>query len=163
MKNIVEETIKLLLKEKHKLNELAMFRKDFINVMFYSKTPINKHLICCYFWNNTQNYNHWKKEISNLVVKLPKLKNTNKYPTEKQLRNWIINDITEEIEDSIESIVTRTESDEGVEIPMYDKDLLQNYLIGFWSWLASYLANGKTVIANDIYDEVDVLVQQYSK
>lgn len=80
------------------------------------RLTVNQHLICCYFWYNTDNYNHWKTEISAFIKAQLTIKGTNKYPTENQLRKWVINDTIEEINNKIEGIVKRTEQDEGVQI-----------------------------------------------
>lgn len=138
-----------------------MSKQYIINRLYDMSLVINEHLICCYFWNNTENYNHWKTEISSFIRTLPKIKGTNKYPTEKQLKRWVINNTIEEIKEKIDGIIKRTEQDENVKITDYDKTTIQNYLIDFWNWLASYLADGNDVMPNDIQNKVDQLVEQY--
>lgn len=161
MKNIVNETIKLILQEKNKLEEFSMSKRYIIDKLYDMRLEVNEHLICCYFWNDTNNYNHWKTEISSFIKTQPKVKGTNKYPTEKQLKSWVINDTIEEITLKISGIVKRTQQDKNIKIPKYEEKVLQNYLIDFWNWLAKYLADGNEVMPNDIHSKIDELVNKY--
>lgn len=160
---LIESLCNLIKKEEQtqKLCEFSVSKQYIINKLWDIRLKVNEHLICCYIWNNTDNYNHWKTEVGGFFEKLPRVKGTNKFPTEKQLHKWIIDDTIEEIEDSINYLVRRTEQDEKVSISKYDSKVLQNYLIDFWNWLANYLADGNEVMPNDIYSEIDELVNKY--
>lgn len=162
---LMESLCNLIIKEeqKEKLTEFSMSKKYIIDKLYDMRLEVNQHLICCYFWYNTENYNHWKTEISAFIKTQPTIKGTNKYPTEKQLRKWVINDTIEEINNKIDGIVKRTEQDEKVKIRKYDKDILINYLTEFWVWLAKYLADGNDVMSNDIYNKIDFLVDKYKQ
>ena len=46
------------------------------------------HLIKCLLMSNNSAYEHWKSEIVHFIYDVPKLKGTNKYPTEKQIYKW---------------------------------------------------------------------------
>lgn len=160
---LVEALCNLIMKEeqKEKLTEFSMSKKYIIDKLYDMRLEVNQHLICCYFWNDTDNYNHWKTEISAFIKTQPTIKGTNKYPTEKQLRKWVIDDTIEEINNKIDGIVKRTEQDEKVKIQKYNRDILIQYLTEFWLWLARYLADGNDVMSNDIHSEVDNLVNKY--
>lgn len=165
MKNIIDETIKLLLKDKQtqkqSLYEFAMSKRFIIDKLYDIRLTVNEHLICCYLWNRSENISHWKKEIGNFIKKQPPVKGTNKYPTEKQLHKWVIDDTIEEVKTSIDGIIKRTEEDEEVSIKNCDKMRIQHYLIDFWNWLAYYIADGKEVSRYDIYQKIDSLIQKY--
>lgn len=127
------------------------------------KKKVNIHLLYCLEWYNSNNYNHWKKEIASFIPELPKIKGTNKYPTEKQLKNWIINDTIEQVKEKINNIIEEAEYEENKSMEKIDSFVAQNYLIEFWNGLANYLANGKAVRVRDVYNKVDELVQKYSE
>ena len=147
--------------KKEKLNELSMSKTDVYNALFSIRNKVNTHLIYCYLFSSSREYNHWKKEIASFIPQLTKLKGTNKYPNEKQLKRWVINDTIELIETKIENIIKNACQEENVDIPnWYNKDKVTNYMIEFWNWLAKYIADGKDINYNDIYYIIDELIKK---
>lgn len=85
---IVENLCNLLNEnnKKEKLYELSMSKKYIIDKLYDIRIKLNYHLIYCYFYTNSDSYNHLKTEIAGLVKNLPRISGKNKYPSEKQLK-----------------------------------------------------------------------------
>lgn len=163
---LVKTLYNLIIKEeqKEKLTEFPMSKKYIIDKLYDMRIKLNYHLIYCYFWYNTDNYNHWKTEISSFIKNLPRVSGTNKFPTAKQLRKWVIDNNIEEINDNIEFYVSEAISEENIkELPEYNKQNLINYLTEYWIWLSENISDGKNLSNSQVYTEVDNLINKYKE
>lgn len=161
---IVENLCNLLNEnnKKEKLYELSMSKKYIIDKLYDIRIKLNYHLIYCYFYTNSDSYNHWKTEIAGLVKNLPRISGTNKYPSEKQLKKWVINNNIEEINENIDFYVQDSLEEENIkEIPKYNKQALINYLTEYWLWLSENISNGKNLLSSTVYNKIDELVEKY--
>ena len=70
------------------INEFAEDKRTVERYLSNHTMPVIEHLAKCLLMKDNQSYNHWKKEIIQQISSVDKLKNTKKYPTEKQIYTW---------------------------------------------------------------------------
>lgn len=149
MKDIVEETIKLI--NKTKLEELARGKDRISMDLEYNSKPTVEHLIRVYLWRDDEyNMNHWITEISTFNY-IYKYSLTNKYPTFKQLQKWYLEDELHRVSATLSTLVKRVCAQEKKDVPQYDKSELYNFIQDYLIWLCEQLSETKT---GEIADEV---------
>ena len=83
---------------------------------------LNNLLKCILIQNKTNNLEHWSDEVYSQISEVSKIKKTNKYPTKRQLNEWIITYYADVLDDRIKVQISNINYKEHTDI----KDYIQN-------------------------------------
>lgn len=162
---LVDEIIKRLYEEKYRLQEMAKTKSDIVKILEDRKLNIYNHLVYCYLWTDTENYNHWKGEIRAFIYETYSIKGTNKFPTAKQLYKWCFEDWIIEVKRHIDVIVEEAykkeqKSNKSLKLPKYDNNMM-NYICEYIMWLCENIADGEILTTEQVSNEIDLLIEKY--
>lgn len=135
----------------------ANTNKDIANYLKSQVTPLIKHLIKIWLYPDVQENNHWKREVSNMLSEIQKLKTTKKYPN----RNFILKFSWYIEEDRIDALLDNVITHMSEDPICFSYECIYNSLQEYFFWLAEKLSQRGTVGANDIYDEIESIRSQY--
>ena len=72
--------------------EFANTRKEEIQKLRNISDILEQHLLCIYYWRDTDYLNHWEGEIVGFLPRMRLIKGTNKYLSEKQIYENLFTD-----------------------------------------------------------------------
>lgn len=170
--SLIEAWSKIYLENKYKIEEMARTKEKIINDLDFKRVNMYNHLINCYLWTNTTDYEKWKGEVRASEFSTFSIKGTNKYPTSKQLWKWCMEDWVIEVTDKITDIVNQAYLEEknkriklglkgDLKLPQYDSKLITEYLIEYIKWLNISICDGKQININQVSEEIDSLISKY--
>lgn len=170
--NLIENWCKLYLEQKYKIQEMARSKQAIIKDLDSSRVNMYNHLINCYLWSSSSDYNKWKGEIRASIFNTFSIKGTNKYPTQEQLWKWCMEDWVLEVQHNIDKIVDEAYNEESnkrvklgikdkLQKPEYNSQAICNYLIEYIKWLCNNICDGNQINTNQVYTEVDKLIEKY--
>jgi len=132
------------------------------NIQNHLDQIINNLLKCYLIQNETDNLNHWKQETYSQLSSVPKINRTNKYPSKKQLRKWIITYIEDVLDDRIvREIDNINYTEKNYYINRYDVEILHVYIIEYLDWLCLMLSDKGQVTTRQVHSKIDELIGKY--
>lgn len=144
------------------LNEMAEYKKDIIKRIEDKEYVLMEHLIKCLMYSDSNNLEHWKKEIYSFVNRINPLKGINKYPTYKQLKSWIINKFSDTLKQTIYAIADSINYEYHKNIE-YNSAKLAQCVIAYYEWLMINLSQKGVISLQEVSKEIDALIQSYNK
>lgn len=127
---------------------------------------IIEHICKLVLMPNHSARNHWKKEIASQLHIIDKLKNTKKYPTQKQLYSWTYVKKKDLLQDNswmskmYNHVIKEYHRNPDISLEdfAYASDQICNE---YFTWLSDVLSKDGFVDYGDIYDMLDSLLDQY--
>lgn len=159
---LIEEIKKQILLEmtdtKHDLNQKLKSKLD----------VLIEHLLLVILYPNYNEINHWKEEIKSITSKYPKLKHNNKYPTKKDLQDYL-QEVDETVSNQLswylgEIFIKEKELQPKYNIKDINEKLMQTLIIEFINYVCENInpLNGM-VDENLIYTKLDQISKIYNE
>ncbi len=143
--------------------EFANTRKEEIQKLRNISDILEQHLLCIYYWRDTNYVNHWEGEIVGFLPKMRLIKATNKYLSEKQIYenlflDWAIN-FSNDIEFDVERIMTKEPN--LPTIINIDTDNAYKFLLDFYKVVCHELYLHGNMDKTLLYRLIDDLLKKY--
>lgn len=143
--------------------EFANTRKEEIQKLRNISDILEQHLLCIYYWRNTNYVNHWEGEIVGFLPKMRLIKGVNKYLSEKQIYenlflDWAIN-FNNDIEFDVERIMTKEPN--LPTITNIDTDNVYKFLLDFYKVVCHELYLHGNMDKTLLYRLIDDLLKKY--
>lgn len=123
---------------------------------------LDEHLVkCLIYQNKTNTLNHWQHEIYSFLPRVPKLKGSNKYPSEKFLYNCTINIYSDALMDYLNSHVVNVQDKYG-KVDNINKQGLYDCIIAYYKWLIPILSKNGAVTEPEVRAEINNLIKDYN-
>ena len=139
------------------VRSFAETKKDMHRYLADRADVIIEHLIKIFLYPDVQECNHWKQEVAAVLKKVPKLKNSNEFPSAAFIvdNSWMVWE--DQFDRSVE--VTKLEMKEQPE--NIDNDTLYDAVNEYFHWLSKEISKYGSVVSNNIYNEIDFLQNKY--
>lgn len=161
LEKLVESYIKIYMEQKHKIEEMADDKQQIIRDLKEGSKQIKYHLISCFLWSNSEYVPHWEEEIFASISEISKFKNTNKFPTMKQLNKWFLETQLEKLEYCTNSDVETVCYKEHQDIPNYDEKKLIEFMSDYFIWLCENLSQYGYIRLKATQSKIDELLSKY--
>ena len=120
---------------------------------------IVEHVIKLLEYPNAQEYNHWKQEIQAFLNEVPKLRGSNKFPKSKLIYKGLTRS-----NDVIDKLIGRAHRKYKDKTPLFlDNDVILAAVEEYQHWLSEMLSREGIIDSDDIYTELDYIVNKYSR
>lgn len=141
----------------HSAEEILAFSKNKIDVaadLEETTRPIIEHLMKLRLFSTNKSCNHWRKEISSFLNKVPRLKQNNKFPS----KEFILMNTIDMNNDSVENCLTVILEDySDLDIQPFDYDDLVNDIYSYFDWLSQELSTKGQVSMTSIQNKLKEL------
>ena len=156
MKNIIYEAMRRL---QEMSENKVQIRQDIVNV----EDKIIEHLLKCFLYKNTMNnLKHWEGEIYSFLHRVPKLKNTKKYPSYKLLYNFTIERIYDDIDNIINLTISNLEFKNYPKVNNINKENLGKAILEYYDWLIEKLSKNGGIVFSSVCNKIDELISKYN-
>ena len=146
------------------LTEMSIKRKYLLEDLRIATNRINEHLLkCLLIQNETNNLNHWSKEIYSFLFRVPKLKNDKGFPDEKTLSEGTLDYINDSLPQQIDVMIKSINSDENTNIIEYNKQAIYDCIIDYYKWLIPILSKEGIVELDAVKQKINELINKYNK
>lgn len=145
------------------LLELAHKKQDIKQRLWDQSEYVITHLLCIYFWPNTEYISHWISEVHSGISTVPKMKHNNKYPSSKDIYQSTfggVEDVFISHFDAYKDIVLGKEN-ELEEPKNLNANKIHDYLDNYFRWLADRLSKEGKVNRIEIEDKINELLYKY--
>lgn len=124
---------------------------------------LREHLMCVYYWRNTDYKNHWCDEIFAFMPVLRKLKGTHKYLSESTIYEYLFTDWAETYLNDIDIYVDKLMVKEKGLPRIVDKDVsnLYDFLNDFYRQISYILATKGGIDNIPLHRIIDKLLRRY--
>ncbi len=123
-----------------------------------SKTgPVIRHLIKVFLYPNAQENNKWKREVARYFYNVDKIKSNKRYPSALFIykNSWSV------YEDSFDRWVIAVIADMEEDPIPYNFNNLYSACDEYFKWLSEDLSKHGVAIYNEIYQEIELLRDEY--
>ena len=145
------------------LVEFAGSRKELLTNLPKQGDFAITHLLCIYFWPNTQYVGHWISEVYSALPAISKMKGNNKFPKAKDIYHKLFGireDIFVEQFDIYVDLVANKEPD--LQIPTnLNANKIHDYLNDYFHWLSNELSKNGKITKVDVEDKIHELLSKY--
>lgn len=145
------------------IKEFANSRKDEIQKLKNIREILREHLMCIYYWRDSNCLKHWEGEIVGFLPIMNKLKNTHKLLPEKLIYENLFEDWADRFNYDIYTYIDKLSLKES-NLPMivdYDEINVFNFLKDFYDNLCHILATDGSIRKDALYDFLDDLLKKY--
>ena len=124
------------------------------NIIVYTSGELTEHLIKLYIYNKSEYINHWRQEVWNSLRRVPKLKSTKKFPTEKFIYSQVTGycDMLPELASSILDEYAELTPREDI-----DFEFLKSQIESYYKWLSTQLSSKGVITPRECYKELEQL------
>lgn len=169
MNNISKKILRKL-NEVKMLSEMAHTRSKIISSLVSDISTVLPHLILIMLYPNDENINHWKGEVAGKLHGLSRMKHNNKYPTYKDLKDYIDtfkDSATVQLLNNIK-LAYRKEGynikERLIEINKINQDKMSKIIVDFIELIYNNINPNTGLIDIDlIYNELDNMINKYNK
>lgn len=155
------ETIKLLRENKYSLVEMARTKSQIIIDLDNRTDTVIESLICCILLKNNKAYKHWQGEVYGNLFRNYLWKNTNKYLSSKQLKEWYLLDWKINLKSQLKGYVDYIIDKENIKINNIDLNRIYEIVISYLEWLCDNLGGKSLLDKNETYKKIDKLINIY--
>lgn len=145
------------------LTEFANTRKEEIQKLRNISDILEQHLLCIYYWRDTNYINHWEGEIVGFLPKMRLIKGTNKYLSEKQIYENLFLDWANNFYNDAKFDLDRIMSKEPnlPDIKNMDLDNVYDFLEDFYKVVCHELYLHGNMDKTLLYRLIDKLLKKY--
>ena len=146
------------------IKEFANSRNDEIYKLKNIREILREHLMCIYFWRDTDCKNHWEGEIFAFLPIMDKLKGAHKLLPEKVIYENLFTDWAESYHNNINVYIDKLMIKEKGMPKIKNKDVhnLYNFLEDFYRKVCHILATKGNVDKNTLYNIIEILLRKYT-
>lgn len=113
--------------------------------------PTIEHLIKLRLYSNTDYVGYWRKEVATFLCEVPRLKQSNKYPS----KEFILLNTIDLNNDSIENCYKVVIADNDEITPVeHNYDELISDIYDYFDWIAGELSNRGKVARNEVVNKL---------
>lgn len=141
------------------IKSFALTKREIRSDLRAAADVVIEHLIKIFLYPSLQEQNHWKQEIAASFKKVPRLKNSNKFPDASFIvdSSWMV------WEDQFDRFV-EVIKEEMKEVPKsVNNDILYDAVDEYFRWLSKELSKYGIVRNDEIYQKLDYLQNKYFK
>ena len=145
------------------IKEFANSRNDEIRKLKDVREILREHLMCIYYWRDTDCKNHWEGEIFSFLPIMSKLKMNHKYLSKKLIYENLFTDFAETFYMDIHTYVEKLMYKEKGLPTIYDLDEknLYKFLDDFYTEISDILADIGSVRKDVVYKIIEKLLKKY--
>lgn len=117
-----------------------------------SSDHIMEHLIKIWIFPNHDTVDHWKREVVGFLNKVPKTKNSKKYPSKEFIlkNSW---NVYEDILDNI--IISAIDEVEDATPIWFDESDIYKGIFEYFDWLSDELSTKGIILRQDAYAKIE--------
>lgn len=121
------------------------------------------HLLCIYFWPNTEFVSHWISEVYAALPRVQRLKHNNKLPTTKLIYDKLYGEIEEDFisQFDVYKDVVLGKENELEEPKNLNANKIHDYLDNYFRWLADRLSKEGKVNRIEVENKINELLSKY--
>lgn len=145
------------------IKEFANSRNDEIYKLKNIRETLREHLMCIYYWRDTDCKNHWEGEIFAFLPIMYKLKGTHKLLSEKIIYENLFTDWAESYNNNINVYIHKLMMKEKnmPKIKKTDINNLYNFLEEFYKKICHILATKGSIDKEPLYNIIETLLRKY--
>lgn len=143
--------------------EFANSRKEEIQKLRNISDILEQHLLCIYYWRDTDCLNRWEGEVFGFIPKLRKLKGLNKYLSEKQIYENLFTDWYQTFHNDLRVDIQKLMLKEPnlPKIKNMDEYNVGNFLEDFYKVICGELHMRGNIDKMFLYKLIDDLLKKY--
>ncbi len=143
--------------------EFANSRKEEIQKLRNISDILEQHLLCIYYWRDTDYLNHWEGEVFGFIPKMRKVKGLNKYLSEPLIYENLFTDWYQTFHNDLRVDIQKLMLKEPnlPKIKNLDEYNVGNFLEDFYKVICHELATKGVVENGFLYKLIDNLLKKY--
>ena len=148
------------------LIELAQSLKDIARDLQSISRSFQEHLIKLYIWRDVEETaNYWKREISNFITEIVRVKGSKKFPSKKFIYDKIFGEWEDVFIDylpkRLENILSNYSSMPQVDVKAIKANELLSFVKEYCNWLSTNLSRDGIISSAEARNKLDELLEKY--
>lgn len=139
------------------IRSFALNKREIRSDLRAAADIVIEHLIKIFLYPRLQEQNHWKQEIAAALKKVPRLKNSNKFPDASFIvdSSWMV------WEDQFDRFVEVVKEDMEENPNNSSTKKLYEAIDEYFNWISDKLSTFGAVSNKEIYNEIELLQNKY--